>query len=71
MCNASLTGRRFLFQLAQQLTQTQKKKKEKKKALSEGLDKWMQDFRLKNFPFKRSKSKIERNRLGKILSETR
>ncbi len=25
------------------------KKKEKKKALSEGLSEWMQDFRLKNF----------------------
>jgi hypothetical protein len=32
-----------------------KEKKEKKKALSEGLDKWMQAFRLKNFPIKRSK----------------
>jgi hypothetical protein len=48
-----------------------KRKKEKKKALSEGLDEWMQAFRLKNFPFKGSKSKIERNSLGKILSETR
>jgi hypothetical protein len=27
-----------------------KEKKEKKKALSEGLDEWMQAFRLKNFP---------------------
>jgi hypothetical protein len=27
-----------------------KEKKKKKKALSEGLDEWMQAFRLKNFP---------------------
>jgi hypothetical protein len=43
-----------------------KEKKEKKKALSEGLDKWMQAFRLKNFPFKRSKSKIEKNSIEKF-----
>jgi hypothetical protein len=48
-----------------------KEKRKKKKALSEGLYKFQQAFRLKNFPFKRVKSKNERNLLGKILSETR
>jgi hypothetical protein len=32
-----------------------KEKKKKKKALSEGLDEWMQAFRLKNFPFEGAK----------------
>ncbi len=71
MCNASLTGRRFLFQLAQQFTQTQKKKRKKRKRFQRGWILWMQAFRLKNFPFKGSKRKSEGNSIGKILSETR